>query len=79
MRTFVWLALSGFVVWLAVNGSAQGPAAGTKTTYLVVYRPGPGWITGKPITEQPLKGHGRYMLSLYTKGALKSAGPFLQR
>ncbi len=48
-----------------------------KTTQLVVYRPGPGWIVGKPVTEQPLEQHGRYMLSLYVRGALKLAGPFL--
>jgi uncharacterized protein YciI len=47
-----------------------------KSTYLVVYRPGPAWLTGKPLAEQPLKDHGRYILSLYVKGSLKFAGPF---
>jgi uncharacterized protein YciI len=45
-------------------------------TYLVVYRPGPAFITGKPLTEQPLKEHGRYMLSLYKQGKLRFAGGF---
>jgi uncharacterized protein YciI len=45
-------------------------------TYLVIYRPGPSWREGRPIGEQPLAAHGRYMLSLYTDGALKMAGPF---
>lgn len=48
-----------------------------KSTYLVVYRPGPAWLPGMPLAEQPLREHGRYILSLYVKGSLKSAGPFL--
>lgn len=46
------------------------------TTYLVIFKPGPGWLPGRPMAEQPLKEHGRYMLSLYAKGAMKMAGPF---
>ena len=49
--------------------------AEAKATYLVVYRPGPAWLTGKSIMEQPLKEHGKYMLSLYIKGSMKLAGP----
>ena len=49
--------------------------AATKATYLVLYRPGPAWLTGKSIMEQPLKEHGKYMLSLYIKGSMKLAGP----
>jgi uncharacterized protein len=54
----------------------QTEAQKRKSTYLVIYRPGPAWISGKPITEQPLKEHGKYMLSLYKNGILKFAGPF---
>jgi uncharacterized protein len=46
------------------------------TTYLVIYRPGPTWLAGRPVSEQPLKEHGRYMLSLYAKGVMKFAGSF---
>ena len=42
-----------------------------------MYRPGPSWLAGKPLAEQPLKEHGRYMIELYGKGTLKFAGPFL--
>lgn len=49
--------------------------AATRATYLVVYRPGPAWLTGKSVTEQPLKEHGKYMLGLYIKGSMKLAGP----
>jgi uncharacterized protein YciI len=47
----------------------------TKATYLIIYRPGPAWLTGKSVTEQPLKEHGKYMLSLYIKGSMRLAGP----
>ena len=63
---------------------AQGPAkivkpqeATTKATYLVIYRPGPAWLTGKSVMEQPLKEHGKYMLSLYIKGSMRLAGPLI--
>jgi uncharacterized protein YciI len=51
----------------------QEPAR--KATYLVLYRPGPAWLPGKSVLDQPLKEHGKYMLSLYIKGAMKLAGP----
>ncbi len=64
------------VAWCLVSlwqGLVAQPA---KSTFLVIYRPGPSWVQGKPLMEQPLGEHGKYMLSLYTKGYLKSAGPF---
>ena len=47
----------------------------SKITFLVIYRPGPAWLPGKSISEQPLKEHGKYMLGLYVKGSMKFAGP----
>jgi uncharacterized protein YciI len=47
-----------------------------KITFLVIYRPGPAWLAGKSVSEQPLKEHGKYMLDLYVKGSMKFAGPF---
>jgi len=52
----------------------SAPAA--KSTFLIIYKPGPAWLPGKPLTEQPLGEHGRYMLDLYSQGQLKIAGPF---
>jgi uncharacterized protein len=46
-----------------------------KSTFLVIYRPGPAWVKGKSVSQQPLKEHGKYMLSLYVKGSMKLAGP----
>ena len=66
----------------SIYASAQSPTetaspqeTATKMTYLVLYRPGPAWLTGKSVMEQPLKEHGKYMLSLYIKGSMKLAGP----
>jgi uncharacterized protein YciI len=47
----------------------------SKATFLVIYRPGPAWLAGKSISEQPLKEHGVYMRSLYVQGLVKLAGP----
>jgi uncharacterized protein YciI len=46
-----------------------------KATFLVIYRAGPAWLPGKSVSEQSLKEHGKYMLDLYVKGAMKLAGP----
>lgn len=57
------------------TGTAKPQETVTKATYLVLYRPGPKWLAGKSVMEQPLKDHGKYMLSLYVKGSMKLAGP----
>jgi uncharacterized protein len=59
----------------SVAETATPQGAATKATYLVVYRPGPAWLTGKSVMEQPLKEHGKYMLNLFIKGSMKLAGP----
>jgi uncharacterized protein len=65
--------------WLvqAAPATDEAPRGTVKTTFLVLYRPGPAWLPGKPVAEQPTKEHGRYLLSLFAKGTLKSAGPFM--
>jgi uncharacterized protein YciI len=45
-------------------------------TWLVVYSPGPNWLEGEPLAQQPLRPHGAYMLNLYREGALRWAGGF---
>ncbi len=80
MSRFAWSVAFLFCLCTTADevrsASSQSESARKKPTYLVVYRPGPAWLPGKPIAEQPLKDHGRYILSLYVKGSLKSAGPF---
>jgi uncharacterized protein len=69
-----------FVVSLFAVSALARPGQTTpqpaRPTFLVVYRPGPAFLAGKPLAQQPLQEHGRYILSLYVKGALKHAGPF---
>jgi uncharacterized protein YciI len=83
MRMRMGLTLAAVVMGAAITApavsaqTAAAPAATSKTTYLVVYRPGPAFLAGKPLKEQPLKDHGKYMLKLYTEGTLKLAGGFL--
>ncbi|HEY2568241.1 MAG TPA: YciI family protein [Candidatus Udaeobacter sp.] len=73
------LLLSGITLacfssqYLAAADEQQQATA--RANYLVIYRPGPAWVAGKPVEEQPLKEHGKYMLSLYVKGSMKLAGP----
>ena len=64
-------------MFLGTEPHPNGRSAGNsnETTYLVLYRPGPAWLTGKSVMEQPLKEHGKYMLSLYIKGSMQLAGP----
>ena len=74
----LFLVLSVTSMYCPAQGlaeTANRQQAVTKATYLVVYRPGPAWLTGKSIMEQPLKEHGRYMRSLYVQGSVKLAGP----
>lgn len=47
-----------------------------KQTFLVIYRPGPAYDPSKPVREQALGGHGKYLLNLYKSGDMKFAGPF---
>jgi uncharacterized protein YciI len=59
----------------SVTETASPQETATKANYLILYRPGPAWLTGKSVMEQPLKEHGKYMVSLYVKGSMKLAGP----
>jgi uncharacterized protein YciI len=91
-RAFVTaLALIGCAVAYAARSGAQtqtpaqppqpaqpSPAQATaaKSTFIVIYRPGPAWLAGKPVKEQPLKEHGAYILGLHERGMLKLGGGF---
>ncbi|MEZ4668783.1 MAG: YciI family protein [Anaerolineae bacterium] len=46
-------------------------------TYVVIYSVGPGWLTGKPMAEQPLQEHWDYLQTLYNEGVLIEGGPYL--
>ena len=45
-----------------------------KQAFVLLYRPGPAWIEGKPVSEQPLREHLDYLSGLYQTGTLLMAG-----
>jgi uncharacterized protein YciI len=59
-------------------GAQEAKAADAPPTpgFLVIYRPGSGFLPDKPLSEQPLREHGRYMLGLFRQGILRMAGGF---
>ncbi len=57
---------------LAATGAATPPS---RTLYAIVYRPGPAWRQGRPMREQDLAAHGRYMKQLFDQGVLFAGGP----
>jgi uncharacterized protein YciI len=69
------MALALFLAACAHPSGVATDTAVARVNVLVVYHPGPAWIQGKPVGEQPLKEHGRYLISLYKKGVLRFAGP----
>ena len=75
-RQFVQLGLAGLGAALTSSGAAAQAAQPAQPSFLVVYRPGPKWLPDKPLSEQPLREHGRYMLDLYRRGIMRMAGRF---
>ncbi|MEC3894037.1 YciI family protein [Nocardiopsis alba] len=51
----------------------------TPNRFIVHYSPGPSWVEGVPLFEQPLQGHAEYQRELLGKGLLEFSGPFLDR
>jgi len=46
--------------------------------FAVIYTPGPAWLEGKSLTEQPFyREHGRYMKRFFAEKRLIMGGPFL--
>jgi uncharacterized protein YciI len=72
---FMQMGLAGLGVALA-SSDALAQEQTKQPSYLCVYRPGPRWLPGKPLSEQPLREHGRYMLDLYKRGVMRLAGRF---
>ena len=72
-RQFV---LAGLTAALAGSSGATHAAQPAQPSYLCIDRPGANWLPGKPLSEQPLREHGRYMLDLYRRGIMRLAGRF---
>jgi uncharacterized protein len=75
-RQFVQLGLAGLGAALAGGDASAQEAKPAQPSFLCVYRPGPKWLPGKALSEQPLREHGRYMLDLYRRGIMRLAGRF---
>jgi uncharacterized protein YciI len=60
---------------------AAGPTAAKLPVehHLVTYSPGPGWVEGRSLFEQPLAGHARYQAELVERRKLLLSGPLLDR
>ena len=63
-------ALTAALVLAAAPALAQ--AGGL---YLLIYKAGPAWQAGKPLSQQGLRPHGAYMKSLFDDGRLVAGGP----
>ncbi|MGP4000694.1 YciI family protein [Streptomyces sp. 8N706] len=59
--------------------SDTAPPPVPPTHHVVLYSPGPNWIEGKPLFEQPLQGHAEHNAELEAQGLLTLSGPFLDR
>ena len=75
-RQFVQMGLAGLGALASASCVAQAEKA-VQPSFLCVYRPGAKWLAGKPLEQQPLKEHGRYMLELYRRGVMRLAGRFV--
>jgi len=64
----------------AVVSAESAPAAETpRALFIFAYSPGPAWIEGKPMHEQNLLPHGRYISALHKAGRIFAAGPYGDR
>jgi uncharacterized protein YciI len=75
-RQFVQMGLAGLGAVLSGGAVAAAESKPTQPSYLCVYKPGARWLPGKPLAEQGLREHGRYMLDLYKRGVMRLAGGF---
>ena len=44
-------------------------------SFVAYYEPGPKWLEGKPLKDQPLRGHVDYLLGMHEQGTLIMGGP----
>ena len=65
------------VAAMAVAGWLLAQSQPPSKQYVVLVKPGPRWVAGKPVEQQALGGHGQYLQAQMTKGTLQLAGRFL--
>jgi len=69
--------VGAIVATLAVAGWLLAQSQPPSKQYVVLLKRGPKWVEGKPVGEQALGNHGRYLQEQMTKGALQLGGRFL--
>lgn len=77
----ITLMLAGFLAVqplpaLAFQEQAAPATAPASNLFVVIYRPGPAWQAGRPMSEQGLLPHGRYYRGLLDDGRLFAGGGF---
>jgi hypothetical protein len=68
-------ALAAAFAVLATPALAQALAAAAPALYVCIYKAGPAWQAGKPLSAQGLAPHGAYMKRLFDEGRLLAGGP----
>jgi uncharacterized protein YciI len=83
MRRFFWIPTLFALALLQGCGSGTDQArptspeaAGPMSAFVVTYGPGPKWVAGKPIPEQDIGPHSKYMDAFVTKGIVFAGGPY---
>jgi len=56
------------------RGEPGSPVATATSLFAIVFRAGPAWKAGLPMSEQGLAEHGRYWARLFESGRVFSAG-----
>lgn len=81
VELLVILSVMWFAGFLANNSGpvpvqvvAQSPPP--QKLFVFLYSPGPKWIAGKSVFEQPLENHQAYMVRLTKDKTLITGGPF---
>ena len=63
---------------MTATGSAEAPSPQRKL-FVFLYRPGPEWVEGRPMSEQKLRPHGSYFAALLRDGRVFAGGGFVNR
>ena len=45
-------------------------------SYIAYYKPGPNWLEGKSLKDQPLQKHVNYLVELHRSGSVIMGGPY---
>ena len=72
-----WAILAAVLMLTASPAIAQIAAQSAPTLYLCIYKAGPAWQAGKPMSAQALGPHAAFIKRLLDGGQLFAGGPML--